>query len=1017
MSPECKGTSLLTEKVVKKLEELTNYRRNISWKFFQGSATGASKFDFDDSSWEQIKIPTRIDVSKGEVWLRTKIVVPEYISDIETTGSDLTIQSSVITHKTEIYVNSEKIMYSEYWTELRSPRILLDKKTEPGKEYVIVIHIFPKYEPVDVPVFNIFYSKVEKIAFELDSFLQELRFAEVLDKNFTERVSKEFDLKVFDKNTSAVINEIEKARSKLTHLSQKAKTFKVHLVSHAHIDINWLWPWADTVNTIKNTFSTMIKILDQHPSFNFSQSQALTYKITEEEFPALFKRIKQYVEKGKWDITASMWVESDLNMSGTEALIRQFFEAKRYIREKFGVEPTVCWQPDTFGHIWTMPQIMKKAGCKYYFFSRCAKEIVFQWESPDGSRVLAFSSPYDGPVTPKRIMDLVINLFKRYGLKTSMFVYGVGDHGGGATLEDIESACNLQKKICFPEIVFSTTHRYFKDLENDHNFMRIPVVKDELQFVFDGCYTTHGDIKRYNRLCETLLVDAEKLSVISGDYRRDVFRNVWQKALVNQFHDILGGSGTAEAYEYPFELAEETIRTANTIIDSSLKKISEKIGYTRSGIPIIVFNTLPWRRRDVVKVKVPKSLIPHNPIVVTSDGEDRSFVQINGDEILFVANLPSMGYRTYYLVEAKEPDDSPLIAKNEAILENEYLRLEIDSISGTFESLYDKIEQRFVFKKSRYSSSRPVFNNLLQVLHELPHNMSAWIIGEVSHIDNLIRGGKIELLEAGKIRSTIKITRFYKKSKIIQYISLYKGLPRIDLRTVIDWKEVADENTEAPMIKVAFTPILGISRASFEIPFGYIERVADGTEVPALNWVDLSDEEYGVSILNDSKYGFDVKGNTIRMTLIRTSYSPDPTPDQKLHEINYYIYPHKKSWKEALTFRRGYEINCPLKAYVVTNKPISKDVISEEYSFIQVKPENVVISCIKLAEDSDDYVLRLYDATGSGAEVELSFGFEAKGAYECDILERTVQPILCQESSLRFQMQPFEIKTLRVKHK
>jgi alpha-mannosidase len=292
--------------------------------------------------------------------------------------------------------------------------------------------------------------------------------------------------------------------------------------------------------------------------------------------------------------------------------------------------------------------------------------------------------------------------------------------------------------------------------------------------------------------------------------------------------------------------------------------------------------------------------------------------------------------------------------------------------------------------------------------------MSAWIIGEISRTENLIRGAKVELVETGPVRATVKVTHSLRGSEIVQYISLCKGVPRLDFKTIVDWKEVSDEKTEAPMLKVSFTPILGYSKASFEVPFGYIERPADGTEVPALRWVDVSDKEYGFSLLNDSKYGFDVKGNTVRMTLVRTSYNPDPRPDLKVHEIKYSVYPHRNGWKEALTFRKGYEVNHPLKAFAVTDRSTSKEYASEETSFLQVKPDNVVVSCVKLAKDSEDCIVRIYDATGSGAKAELTFGFNIREAEEVDLTEKKLRTLELQVNKIKLTLGPFEIKTIRV---
>jgi alpha-mannosidase len=1018
MKPESEDNfALIIRKLQEKYKVLTGYQEDVSWKFFQGECLDAFKSDFDDSSWELVKLPMTIDVRKGEAWLRSKIVVPQEIVGVDVFGSVVKLASSVLLDKTRIFVNSEKVFSAEYWTELRCPKIVLDEEAKPQTSYVVAIHVYPKFESIGVPSIRVTYSHIEKIAFELDSFIQELRFAKFLDEKSAEKVSEEFDLKVFEKKPLAIVDEIEKARVKLSYLSERSKEFKVHLVAHAHIDMNWLWPWEDTVATIKNTFGTMVKLMDKYPDFHFSHSQAVTYKVVEENFPELFEAIKRYVKRGNWDVTASMWTEADLNMVGTEALVRQFLEAKRYVKEKFGIEPRICWEPDTFGHIWTLPQVLRKAGGKYYYFMRCGKgDLIFWWEAPDGSKVLAFTSVYNNFVTPKNIVDLAMEIYNRYGLKTSMFVYGVGNHGGGATIEDIEAAHEIQKKRILPKVVFSSTQSFFEEIEKKLNDRKVPVVNDELQFVFDGCYTTHGDIKRYNRLCERLLVDAEKFSALFGVYPREALHKAWLNMLFNQFHDILDGSGTSEAYIYPKELAQETLKIADETLKTSLKGLAEKIKFSKLGVPIVVFNSLSWDRLDVVSVNVPKHLIPRNPVVVSADNGKKTFVQVSDDEVLFMAEVPPIGYRTYYLVEGEGLEEgSPSLTSSETTIENEYFKVEVEKNSGMIKSLYDKVAGKLVFKKDRYPNTRPIFSNLLQVLYELPHSMSAWIIGDISRTVNLIRDGEVELVETGPVKATIKVVHQYRKSKISQYLSLCRGVPRIDFYTVIDWKEISNDEIEAPMLKVSFTPILGSSKATFEIPFGYIERVADGTEVPALRWIDLSDGEYGLSLLNDSKYGFDVKGNTVRMTLVRTSYSPDPRSDQGVHEVKYSIYPHKGGWKEALTFRKGYEINHPLETFVVTDPSVSSLSEPEETSFIRVKPDNVIVSCVKLAEDSDDYILRIYDAMGIEAEVELLFGFNVYEVYEVDVLERKLNILNPKTNKLRVLLQPFEIKTIRIK--
>jgi len=1007
----------LLEKLQAKSQEIRNYRDKLKWKFFQGTAADAYRRDFDDSSWKEASLPLLIDARKGESWIRCEVVVPSEIVGIEVSGSVAKLSSSIILGGSEVFVDSGKVLRAEYWTELRGPRIVLKEKVNPRERFVVAVHILPYHEPVRVPIFILTYTLVEKMAFEIDSFIQELKFAKSIREDVVRLAVEEFNLEAFNEEPSALVLEIEKARSILSRASQSAKEFNVHLIGHAHIDMNWLWPWKDTVETINGTFTTLVDLMNRSPELHFSQSQAVTYRVAEEEYPELFDMIKRNVRDGRWEVTAATWVEGDLNMGGTEALVRQILYGKRYVKERFGVEPEICWEPDTFGHVWTYPQILRKSGIKYYYFMRCGKGYpLFWWKGPDGSRVLAFTSVYNNFVTPENVVEISRRILDSYGLKTSMFVYGVGDHGGGPTIEDVEAAQEIQKKPALPSIMFSSAQEFFKEVEPQLDAVSIPVVKDELNTIFEGCYTTHSDIKRYNRLCERMLVDAEKFCAISGAYPKEELHKAWLNALFNQFHDILCGSGVHEAYVYPHKLAQEAIETAQSALKNSIKKIAGDISFSKIGIPMVVFNSLSWDRVDIAKVKVPKHLIPRNPVAVSADCEQVP-VQIEGDEALFVAKAPSMGYVTYYLTEEEARTEN--LAK-ENTLENEYLRVELDPVSGTIISMHDKLNDRFVFKKQMYREDFTPLggtleaSNLLQVLYETPHPMSAWVIGEISRVQNLVRGAEVKLVENGPVRATIRAVHRYGESEISQYISIYRGIPRLDFLTTIDWREFSDEKTDAPMLKVAFTPMLGKAKAVFEIPFGHIERPSDGREVPALRWVDISDGEYGVSLLNDSKYGFDVKGNTIRMTIVRTSYSPDTRPDYGKHELLYSIYPHKGDWKKAQSFRRGYEVNHPLETVVVTDLPYGGSM-AESQSFIQVKPENIVLSCVKMAEDSNEIVVRIYDATGEGAKAEVIFGFRIEEASEVDLMEREINKLKPEGRRITLDLKCFEIKTLRIR--
>ncbi len=1010
----------------KRLQVLLNCRRQKEWKFRLGKLEDAEKLNYHDTSWETVTLPHTWDVKK-EAWFRKKVIIPESIEGISVEGSKVELFSSIILVPTEVFVDGKKVLFAEHWADFRKPGVLVSKSASPGKEHIIVIHTLPGGSLLHIPIITeLHYSKVDDIIFELASFVEELKFAQELPKGkelceeAVANITPEIILTLEPNRLLTFINKIEKD---LSPLEPFAKEHTVHLIGHAHIDMNWLWPWEETVDVCRRDFDTVTHLMDEFPEFCFSQSQTATYKIMEEKFPHIFEKIRNKINEGRWDVTASTWVEGDLNMANGEAIAHQILYGKRYAKEKLGVEPKVLWEPDTFGHPWSMPTILKKSGVDYYYFMRCGKGFpMFWWEGPDGSRVLAFNSVYNAFINPKELAQLSRDFKKKFGTKTAMFVYGVGDHGGGPTRKDIEITNRLNQKAVFPHLEFSTTKRFFETISKEK--LNLPVVKDELNFVWDGCYTTHSDIKEHNRKCERFLLNAEIVGsiakVLGGSYPD--LKDSWEKTLFNQFHDILPGSAIHTSYEYSDELAKEAEKGANKAISDSLSAIAKNINVKQEGLPILVFNPLAWERDDIVSLSLPEN-IPAPCLLKDEEGNVYP-VQILEDKLLFVAkDIPSLGYKVFYLTQ-DEIKDSSVVSRESLVLENEFYTLKIDDKSGTIAYLYDKKNDKVIMKRQmdevidspeRVEFATPVMNNLLQVLYELPHPMSAWAIGPISSIRNLIKEPEIKLITSGPVVEKIRITHTFNNSTITQDISMYEGVPRVDFITRIDWQEKADDTTDAPMLKASFTPVLNKTKATFEIPFGHIERVADGREVPALQWIDISDDEYGVSLLSNTKYGFDVKGNTMRITLMRTSYEPDPVSDAGEHTFIYSIYPHNGDWKKAETVRKGYELNHPLMSLIIKSK--GKGNLPQSKSFISLAPSNVVLTCLKKAEDSDDLILRVYESKGEKAEVDIEFGFAVKEVAEVNLIEGTVKNSTnsFKNSKLFFSIDPYEIKTFSLR--
>ncbi|MDH7602272.1 MAG: glycoside hydrolase family 38 C-terminal domain-containing protein [Armatimonadota bacterium] len=785
----------------------------------------------------------------------------------------------------------------------------------------------------------------------------------------------------------------------------------VHLAGHAHIDMNWLWLWPETIDVCKNTFSTAMNLMNEFPEFIFSQSQAVTYLAMQENHPDVFARIKEAVKKGQWEITASTWTEGDLNMSSGEAIVRSILYAKRYIREQFGFEPVVCWEPDTFGHPWTMPQILVKSGLKYYYHMRCSGPApVHWWQGPDGSKVLAYSfGSYGSDISEKDVLHDALSFARAAGINDYMRVYGVGDHGGGPTRAMLQEALRLRTLNNYPKIKFSTVQAYFDLVSAQAN--KFPVHNGELNTVFEGCYTTHADIKRWNRECENVIPCAEKLAVIASEFGAQYpfkeFEKSWRNTCFNQFHDLLCGSAIHDSYKMCRELYEQAISQAKDTIDHSLDILMSRISTDGPGVPIVVFNPLSWTRTDVVEV--PSPFAGEDVSVRITDETGRVCAGQNvGDRLVFTArDVPSLGYKVFWANRAHD-DMKTSVKCSGSTVENEFFRLRIDPVSGTIAELYDKVNKRSVFASGAKAG-------ILQVLWEEPHGMSAWNIGKIQKTEDIARASAVRAVCNGPVRAAVAAVHDFNKSRFTQEIMLHDGVPRVDIKLTADWQEVGTNKAPSPMIKVAFPVGLSQPRAAFEIPFGCIERPTNGAEVPAQKWIDLSDERYGVGLLNNCKYGFDVNRNVMRMSLLRCSYDPDPVPDVGVHEVVYSIYPHKGDWNAGNTVRRGYELNEPLIARVTEKH---SGALPKSKSFVWVSEPNIVVTALKRSENGRGTILRFYETQGKECQAKIAVGFDADLAVETDLMERPVGvPIKLRDGRFTVKVGKYEIKTFELTSK
>lgn len=798
------------------------------------------------------------------------------------------------------------------------------------------------------------------------------------------------------------------------------------LIGHAHIDLSWLWLWEETVHEVgPMTFRGTLRQMERLPGLTFAQSQAAIYEAMEKKYPDLFEEIKKKVREGTWVPVGGMWVEPDLNMPDGESLARQLLYGKRYFLDKLGVDVKVGWNPDSFGHNWQLPQILKKAGVDYYVFERCAPEktSVFWWEGLDGSRLLAYVPPGWYLVNLKNgVRDLLLKTYQNTPIKDFMLLYGAGDHGGGPRDSDVEAILKFRHDPNHPRFEFVKPENYFRKIEKlkaDY-----PLVRRELNFAFPGCYTTQVETKKFNRRLENLLLEAEKfssLALLAGarDYYPDRdLDEAWKIVLRNQFHDILDGSSIGPVYDEVMGYYREAERRSRRALDFSLETISNLIDTRGEGWPLVVYNSLPWERSEPVEVE----LVFNRPVkgikILGTDGTEIPGQVISQEEIkeagpggkgesgrwkvrlLFVAQgVPSLGYKTFRAVEVKSaPEYKTSLSASKSLLENEFIRLALDQKTGWWKSLYGKKLGREFLAGA---------GNVLEAIADEPPNMSAWEIRLKDTLEKLgEKGASVELVEKGPVRATIRVTHRFRDSEFIQDFQLYAGLPRVDVRMRLDWQE------RNVMVKAAFPAALEKPVATFEIPYGAINRPAEGNEVPAIKWIDLSDEQgrAGLTLLNDSRYGFDVKDNVMRMSVIRGATYPDPEADRGAHELAYSLYPHSGCWKEGLSFRRAMEFNSPLRVHQAMIHPGTLEPVK---SFLRVSPANVVLTAFKkeTGYGSPGYVLRLYEIFGQETEVKLELPKEME-VYDADLIERPGPKLGEKSSVFSFRIKSHEIRTL-----
>ena len=828
----------------------------------------------------------------------------------------------------------------------------------------------------------------------------------------------------------------------------QARAFTVHLIGHAHLDLAYRWRWSESVHyAAVDTFEGVLRQMEQVPGLTFCQSQLALYEAVEKIHPELFSRIKERIREGTWAVVGGMWAEPDVNMPSGEALVRQLLVGKRYARNRLGVDTKVAWLPDVFGHNAHLPQILNRAGMRYYVAGRCMPEEapVFWWEAPDGSRVLAYRFPdgYSGAIRAD-LGERIVEWGRHTPIRDVLFLYGAGDHGGGPRDEDLKGIAQLKASDDAPTLVFDTPDAYFERLEKELDPDAIPVVRGELNFFARGCYTTQARVKRLNRLGENLLPTAEKFGANAlfihrkAAFQRYEMLEAWKLLLRMQFHDNLPGTSIGPVYK-DNEADFAALHTkASAILREALSVIGARQDTRGEGTPVMVYNPLAWRRSEPVEAEVALRGAPEAVVVVDHEGRalhtqilDRS-PQANGWtrlRVLFLASeVPSLGYRLFRVVPGASPKISGDLGAEGTLLENEFLTVEVDSVTGQICRIFDKRAPREVL-------SAPAG---LRIIPEHRLN-TAWTIKLLDESKLPALACPVEIVERGPVRATIRVTTVWEDSTFVQDISLNAGVPTVHCALKAEWRE------SDTCLKVAF-PLTGSSHeAAFEVPFGHVMRPTNGDEVPALKWIDLSlrsrqalstpikaslsEANYGASLLNNGRYGFDVKDNVLRMSLLRGAVDMDPRADDGAHQVDFALYPHAGDWREARTLRRANELNVPLIAVAERKHEGSamgwgvppEEPLPPVFSFLEIAPDNLMVTAMKPVEErfsASDLVLRFYETAGKAVTAEITCPVPLAEAYECDFMEEPLAENHAEidENRIRVPVGAYEVKTLYLRY-
>ncbi len=1048
-----KDPHFILEKIEKYINEDikgTRYKEVVeipNWRYFETDMDNHIKdayfVNYDDSKFTDFKLNDTWGGYDKVAWFRSTVTIPGHWNNQVALklivgprdGGDSTAE-------TLLYINGNPIQGIDVWHD----EALLDKSIYNENRTMNLalkawsgVLVPPKFRTFKIAQLVLLDMNVDKFCFVIDTVvrcvklldendLRSIKLTEVLNDTFKKVNFLNFKSEAYYNSIKEALHFIQSKLDEFAQIEEIKPT--VYGVGHSHIDMAWLWRLCATREKASRTFSTVLNLMKQYPEYRFMHSSPQLYKFLKEDYPEIFEQVKQKIEEGQWEITGGMWVESDTNVPSGEALVRQFIYGKRYIKDEFNKDTKLVWLPDVFGYSGALPQIMKKCGMKYFMTTKISWNQynhfpydTFNWKGIDGTEIFThfITTPedgswfytYNGRMSPEDVVGVWKNYKDKNKNDNLLISFGWGDGGGGPTREMLEQSRVMKNIPGIPKVKIDTTENYFERIYNNINHNKLETWDGELYFEYHrGTYTSQASNKKYNRQSEILLHDIEFMSFLSNVltqsniYPKEELDNIWERVLLNQFHDILPGSSIRQVYEDTTKDYEEVKVQGTNLLLKAQEQVSNSISINKNSI--VVYNTTGFLRDDYICIPY-KDNITETTVFIDEMGTLTSQPTKDG-VIVVVKDIPQYGFKTI-LFENKEQTQENIIKVTNNTIENNYYEIKFNN-NGEISYLFDKEYNKVV------SIDKPM--NVFVAYEDKPQRFDAWDI-DIYYKEKPYQPFELieaKVIEQGAVRGVLQYIFKFNNSLITQDIIVYNHSRRIDFKTTVDWKE------KQVLLKTYFPVDIHNDFATYEIQFGNIKRPTHTNnewdfakfEVCGHKWADLSESNYGVSILNDCKYGYDIQKNTLGLSLIKSPIKPDETADRKIHEFTYSIYPHSGDVTNCDVQKEATNLNMPLLWSQLKANINSNEKIFNSFSIVELNSNHVVIDTIKKAEDEEAYIIRLFEYKNcKDNNVTLKFNIEIKSIVETNLCEEEIQEIELNKNEINFNIGCYEIKTFKIK--